>query len=390
MFRRLQNIKQAYLVYPSAIHTRFEHSLGTVHLANKVSRQLDFKDENIEIIRLAGLLHDIGHGPFSHLFEEVLENVNKKRIDHDRISMMLIKEDKEISEILGHKGEKIIQLLNHEPIDGFGERSKLATDIVSGSLDVDKMDYLRRDSYHIGVAYGQFDLPRLIHTLTSTKESAEETISIDSKGKDAIENYRLGRYLMHAQVYKHHTRLIGDQMFLRALDLAIKDENLKNNLTVDDDLNKDHTEFLEFYKTLDDHSLYQLISNSTQSRQAKIIDRIKKRDLLKRVKSLYSETEIPNAVNRKHIMKMKKQDLRNISDDIAKDAGLEDHEVICHIAEIRVDLFDGEILIMLNGIPKKLDDFSPIKTSKSAINMFYVFGPGDSNIEEPIKKYLRI
>lgn len=79
VFRRLLNIKQlshAFLVYPTAIHTRFEHSLGVTHLANRVALQLEFDDEQREIIRLAGLLHDIGHGPFSHLFEAVLKNVN--------------------------------------------------------------------------------------------------------------------------------------------------------------------------------------------------------------------------------------------------------------------------------------------------------------------------
>ena len=123
----MHNIKQlshAYLVYPSAIHTRYEHSIGVVHLANRVSDQLGFTNEQKEIIRLAGLLHDIGHGPFSHLFEPVLENVNGKKVDHAKISMMLIKEDPGISEILDStQTTKIIQLLDRKSIDGWDDKS---------------------------------------------------------------------------------------------------------------------------------------------------------------------------------------------------------------------------------------------------------------------------
>ena len=227
------------------------------HLADLVSKQLLFDDEVREIVRLAGLLHDVGHGPFSHLFENVMENVNGEKIEHDRISMMLIKEDPDISSILGDKGEKVIQLLDHKPMSGLDRKiSSLAADVISGPLDVDKMDYLRRDSYNIGVAYGQFDLPRIIHTLTRTGDSIEQHICAGYKGKDAIENYRLGRYLMHAQVYQHHARLAGDQMFLQALDLAVGEENIIQSdvLCTNTDLNKSHKEFLDFYTCLDVYS----------------------------------------------------------------------------------------------------------------------------------------
>ena len=125
MFRRLLGIKQlshAYLVYPTAIHTRFEHSLGVTHLADRVSRHLSFDDEVREIVRMAALLHDIGHGPFSHLFETVMERVNGKKIDHEKISMMLIREYPDISSILGDMGEKVINILDHSPAPGLDRR----------------------------------------------------------------------------------------------------------------------------------------------------------------------------------------------------------------------------------------------------------------------------
>lgn len=380
-FRRLQDIKQlshAYLAYPSAIHTRFEHSLGVLHIANRISRQLEFGDEEKEIIRLAGLLHDVGHGPFSHLFESVLEAVNGKQINHDRISMMFVREDPDISAILGEdKAGRVVSVLSGESVSGWDEsKSRLATDVVSGPLDADKMDYLRRDSYHIGVAYGLFDLPRLIGTLTKTPDRDECRLCVDSKGKDAIESYRLGRYLMHAQVYEHHARIAGDQMFLRALEMAV-DEGIipKMCLEVDTCLENDHGEFLDYYRKLDDHSLYDLIiRKKPESTPAQILKKIKRRDILKRIVEIFPEPEVPNQQIRKRIMKMKKADLAKMSRDIAKDIECEAHEVICHKIAIPAGLYNADILLMQRGIPRSVDDFSPIKNVKD-VDMLLIFGP---------------
>jgi len=262
VFRRLLNIKQlshAFVVYPTAIHTRFEHSLGATHLSDRVCQQLGFPDEIKEIVRLAALLHDVGHGPYSHLFELVLSNVNGTKVKHDWISTLIINNVPELKDILKDKAEKIIQLLNHEPVSDWEPSiSTLASDVISSALDVDKLDYLRRDSYHIGVAYGQFDLARIIHTITSTPENDEKRICIKDKGKDSIENYRLGRYLMHAQVYEHHARIIADQMFLRALDLAVKDEGVipEDKLKVDTNSFNGNEDFLDYYLKLDDQTIY--------------------------------------------------------------------------------------------------------------------------------------
>ena len=392
VFRRLHGIKQlshAYLVYPTAIHTRFEHALGVTHLADLVSKQLSLDDEVREMVRLAGLLHDIGHGPFSHLFENVMENVNRKKIDHDKISMMMIQEEPEISSILGDMGEKIIQLLDHRPISGLDRQvSYLASDVVSSPLDVDKMDYLRRDSYHIGAAYGQFDLPRMIHTLTNTDDPTEQRICVDSKGMDAIESYRLGRYLMHAQVYKHHTRLVGDQMFLHALDLAVNEESViqRDLLCTDTDLTKSHKEFLNFYKLLDDRSLYDLILSKPESTAAQILKRIQYRRLLKRAINSLPDRDITNAQIRDRISRMNEEDMRSMSREIAEQAKIERHNVIVHSSETPVNLYEGEIMIMWKGTPRKLDEFSPINTDKSTINKFYVFGPDEKAAKQRIRR----
>lgn len=394
VFRRLRNIKQlshAYLVYPSAIHTRFEHALGVTHLADRVSVHLGFDNGVREIVRLAGLLHDVGHGPFSHLFEDVLENAGVEGINHDKISMMLIGEDKDLRAILGDRGEKIIQLLDHKPVTGWDSKTSiLATDVVSSPLDVDKMDYLRRDSYHIGVRYGEFDLPRIIHTLTKT-EDAEPRLCVDFKGKDAVESYRLGRYLMHSQVYKHHTRTIGDQMFLQALDVAVNEEDVlpDNALPTNADLDKNHDEFLDFYTKLDDHGIYDLvIRKNPDGVAARILRRIQDRNLLKRVVNFQPNEDVANVQVRNRISRMDKKALQSLSCNIAEHAGIKKYDVISHIEPVPVSLYQGEIMIMRKGTPRALDEFSPISVKQRSVNRFYVFGPGDDRVKKKIERYV--
>ena len=250
------------------------------------------------------------------------------------------------------------------------------------------MDYLRRDSYHIGVAYGQFDLPRIIHTLTHTDDQEEQKICIDSKGKDSIESYRLGRYLMHAQVYKHHTRLIGDQMFLQALDLAVNEEDIipQEKLRTDTDLSKSHKEFLDFYTSLDDHGLYDRVLRKEGSKASQILKRIRCRDLLKRVVEYLPDAEIPNAQIRDRISRLEKKNMCQLSHEIAEEADLDKYDVIVHSSDIPVNLYEGDIMIMWKGVPRKLDEFSPIDVRRSSINRFYVFGPGDDASKQQIKK----
>lgn len=397
VFRRLHNIKQlshAHVVYPSALHTRFEHVLGVTHIADRMSRQLEFNNDEREIIRLGGLLHDVGHGPFSHLFETVIHELNNNtspKINHEKISEMIIRHDVELSKILGNKSDQIIQLLNHEKIDGWDEsKSSLASDIVSSALDADKFDYLKRDSYHIGVAYGQFDLERIVHTLTSTPDSKNKRLCVQAKGRDAIENYRLGRYLMHAQVYKHHTRLIADQMFLRAMKLAL-DEGIidKTKLQVSIESEDSIKQFLEFYTSLDDRSIYDMIiSSCPDSVPAQILKNISKRKLLKRACEFFPTKDIKNILVRREIMAMKSDDMINLSKEIAASVNTEPHRVIAYKSNIPISMFKGEILLLWNGIPRSLDDFSPIKTDSQSVTKFYIFGPNDSTLRENIKKFV--
>ncbi len=390
VFRRLHSIKQlshAFVVYPSAIHTRLEHSLGCLHIANKMCYELDLTDEERENVRISALLHDVGHGPFSHLFEHVLQKINPTiSKPHELITSIIINEDKELGSILDSKKDIIARLLNPEKIALLSDsKTTLLSDIVTSGLDADKLDYLRRDSYHIGVAYGQFDLDRILHTIRKTPDK-QSRICIDIKGKDALENYRLGRYLMHAQVYEHHARLSADQMFLQALDIAIEQEKvIDKDLLV---LKKDSTneKFLDFYLSLDDNSIYDLIINNDKSKISKeILVNIKNRKLLKRACEFTLHDLDGNANIGNDLKLMDKGNLISISNEIAKDLGLQPHEIIFHKSEISIKLFKGEILFLKNNQVFALQGASPI-SAKDSVIQFYVFGPNDLAIREKIAR----
>ncbi|MFQ6071505.1 MAG: HD domain-containing protein [Methanosarcinales archaeon] len=191
-FQRLRRIKQlgfTYYVYPTAEHTRFSHSLGCYHVAKELSKKL--KIDNKAIL-YAALLHDIGHGPFSHMLEQLLG-------DHEEWTQRILLEfSDDIENIINYKEDFQIKVENIISIlRGEHEYSS----IISSQLDVDRLDYLLRDSYFVGVEYGKFDIHRLLHTLRYENGA----VKIDYKGRHVIESYVLARYHMYQQVYFHHT-----------------------------------------------------------------------------------------------------------------------------------------------------------------------------------------
>jgi HD superfamily phosphohydrolase len=199
--QRLRRIKQlgfTFLVYPGANHTRFEHSIGTMYLASRLAYGLNLPDEQRQMLRVCALLHDAGHGPFSHVSEAVLEH------SHEELTSKLIMES-HISDILSEKYDpkEIIGTISGEGSLG---------QIISGDLDVDRMDYLLRDSYYTGVAYGVIDVERLIHNM-----KLEDNLILKSKGVQAAESMLLARYFMYPSVYQHHTTRIINAMFRRCL-----------------------------------------------------------------------------------------------------------------------------------------------------------------------------
>lgn len=229
VFQRLRKIRQlagAHLVYPSAQHTRFEHSLGVMHLAGLAAETLLDKGyitnkEDVESLRIAALLHDIGHGPFSHLFEEVLGENESKKINHEIIGKKIIKETI-ILDILGkygYDGDYVCKL-------SFGESQKMFyNEIIAGSLSADIMDYLPRDSFFTGAEYGKVDYYRLI---SSFEVLSNGHLGINKSAINSLESMLISRYQMFKAVYFHKTVRAGEVMLLHALMSADKQLNFSN------------------------------------------------------------------------------------------------------------------------------------------------------------------
>jgi HD superfamily phosphohydrolase len=237
-FQRLRRIRQlagAHLVYPSAQHSRFEHSLGAMHIAGVAGETLLGKGyiDNAEVVqdlRLAALLHDIGHGPFSHLFEEVLEY--GCNTSHEEIGRRIITES-EIADILGRHGhtpEQICRLSFGQPKVNF------LNEIISGGLSVDIMDYLPRDGFFTGAEYGKVDYYRL----TSSLEVSKNRLAINKSALNSLESMLISRYEMFKAVYFHKTVRSAEVMLLHAMtaadkELHLTDTSLENYLSLTDE-----------------------------------------------------------------------------------------------------------------------------------------------------------
>jgi HD superfamily phosphohydrolase len=223
-FQRLRYVRQlglAYLVYPGATHTRFEHALGTWHLAGRTLALLQRRGditpalaEDAGLVATAALLHDIGHYPFSHALEEI------GAPHHEEVAGALLTRG-EIGDVLRsalgeNAPERIVELIrgrSRSPLQG----------IVSGSLDLDKIEYLKRDALMCGVPYGEIDVDRLIHSLAIVDDSAtgRQTMGVSEKGLAALESLLFAKYQMYRNVYWHHAVRSATAMYKRLVADAI-------------------------------------------------------------------------------------------------------------------------------------------------------------------------
>jgi HD superfamily phosphohydrolase len=210
-FQRLRQIKQnglCYLVYPAMNSTRFEHSLGVYHLGGRIGEHLQLRDAERMSLRAACLLHDLGHGPFSHTFDELMEGYG---LEHENESARIIN-NTEVADILlgaGIKPKSVVEL-----VFGEGRLGKL----LSSEVDVDKMDYLIRDAYYAGVAYGVTDVERLLQSMRMVKGD----VVVDSRGLEAAESLLINRNLMYQTVYRHHAKRIAESMINHAVEKLVK------------------------------------------------------------------------------------------------------------------------------------------------------------------------
>ena len=267
-FQRLRRIKQlsgSEYVYPGANHTRFEHSLGVSYLAEKMANSIqkdedvDLTEEDINHVKIAGLLHDIGHGPFSHTFEALLAKANKH---HEDISRWIIRES-EISDLIKSNGldvDIVTGLINgNKTIKGKGYLNQ----IISGACDVDKMDFIVRDSYHTGAEYGQVDIMRILYTMGVF----EGNLAVNYSALPAFEAFLIARVESFRTIYFHKVSRASQLMVVRAMELAEKELGLLDFKTPQD------------YLKLDDCTVWTKLLESKSAK--KMMRKLADRELLK-------------------------------------------------------------------------------------------------------------
>ena len=296
-FQRLRRIKQLgliSLIYPGANHTRFEHSIGTMNLGSKLAEELELEKDEIELIRTSALLHDIGHGPFSHVSEGVLS------VPHEKLTEYVIK-NTSMKDLLEEKFDV------NEIVDIINGRGHLGP-IVSGELDVDRMDYLLRDSHNTGVAYGVIDYERIISNL-----KLENGLILDIKGVQAAEGALVSRYFMYPSVYQHHTTRVVNSMFRRALKRTIDEKIIDEN---------------DIYK-YDDNDMISIFRHCDNPFVNDIMNRLDTRRIMKRVKTI----RLDNFKFPEKMYKINQDTLRKAEAEIAEDYGLDKDYVYINIAE---------------------------------------------------------
>ena len=224
VFQRLRYVRQlgwTYLVYPGATHSRFEHALGTHHLSRRTLALLceaedaaSISEEEQTIVRSAALLHDVGHYPFSHALEEI------GALHHEAVARPLITEGSVASLLTARLGKdapgKVFDLIrghSDSPLQG----------LISGSLDLDKIEYLKRDAFMCGVPYGEIDVDRLTNSLVlvDDPETGRRAIGVREKALSALESLLFAKYQMYRNVYWHHAVRSATAMYKRLVEDAV-------------------------------------------------------------------------------------------------------------------------------------------------------------------------
>jgi len=326
--QRLRHIRQlgfAHLVYPGANHTRFEHSLGTMHLAVLMARRLGLERDDEELVAIAALLHDVGHGPFSHTTEGIMRE-RTGRSHH------------QVEGILG--GEAMATVLRRAGLDGTEIAGLIAGDhrlspILHGDLDVDRMDYLLRDAHYTGVPYGTVDAQRLIRSSIAT----DSGIVLEEGGVHAAESLLIARTLMRPAVYFHHVSRIAASMFVLA---AITDLHVRG-------------ESGEELVSGDDAACFQRLLNSPSPTARDLARRLYRRDLYKR--AVYVGLDRVDAHRLQQ--RLGHAGERRIADEIAAVAGVDPASVLVDIPRLPSTMSMG-VRIRNRHALVRLEDVSPL------------------------------
>ncbi|MDA8561740.1 HD domain-containing protein [Gammaproteobacteria bacterium] len=232
--QRLRHIKQLGMgdyIFPGAVHTRFNHSLGCCFVSSQIAKKIGLNESEQQLTMLACLLHDIGHGPFSHAFEDLFY---KKLIQHEDWTPYFLKE---YENNIFFKEYNKVNLKNQLSKDKFifiekmimhkTKKNNLLADIVSSQLDADRLDYLLRDSHFCGVRYGEFDFKWMLNSLAIIKTKKGKRLGLTHKGIGVAEHYLMARRLMTRNIYLHQKKLAIEDLMVKLLTNL--SENLQNN-----------------------------------------------------------------------------------------------------------------------------------------------------------------
>ena len=302
-FQRLRRIRQLggdFQVYPTAEHSRFSHSLGVYEIVRRMVTEVkslcvELTEYEKVCVMLAGLLHDVGHGPFSHAFENITNH------SHEEYTAKIILGNTELNAILRDVSEKlpqdIVSIIQHT------HENDILNQIVSGQLDADRMDYLLRDSYFTATSYGQFDLERILRTMRVRKTAeGRKVIVVKYTGIHSVEDYIMARYQMYWQVYYHPVARSYEAVFIQLFN-RLKDI-FKGNKDYFEDmkvlvpfLEKSEVSVDEYFK-LDENSLLYccaLIQDKEDKIAADLARRLQNRNLFEYVD--YNEENLAQIKN---------------------------------------------------------------------------------------------
>ena len=302
-FQRLRRIRQLggdFQVYPTAEHSRFSHSLGVYEIVRRMVTEI--KSLSVELseydkicVMLAGLLHDVGHGPFSHAFEHVTKH------SHEDYTAKIILGETELNQVLTEVSprlpEDIVSIIEHN------HPNDILNQIISGQLDADRMDYLLRDSYFSATSYGQFDLERILRTMRVRKiDENKKALVVKYTGIHSVEDYIMARYQMYWQVYYHPAarsyEAVFIQLFNRLKDIFKDNKEYFSDMKVLIPFLEKNVVSVEEYVKLDENSLLyccSLIQNKDDEIAADLARRLQNRRLFEYVD--YSEENLAQIKN---------------------------------------------------------------------------------------------
>jgi HD superfamily phosphohydrolase len=306
VFQRLRYIRQlglAYLVYPGATHSRFEHALGAYHLARNTlallaeSDQIDGQESRV--VQAAALLHDVGHYPFSHALEEI------GQLHHEDVARPLITTG-EVASILEREigpdaPSRVFRLIR-------GTSDSALQGLISGSLDLDKIEYLKRDAFMCGVPYGEIDVHRLTQSMliVADPETGRRTLGIREKGLSALESLLFAKYQMYRNVYWHHAVRSATAMYKRLVEDALRSGALD----------------AELLPSLTDEGLIHLLEHGNPS---PLLDALRTRRLYKRALE-WPASQLDHEFG--EWISVDRERTRQAEDDLAKELDLQPGEVL--------------------------------------------------------------